>query len=99
MPDPVRAETLAEIQIAQKRIATTHCNPDSYNTCTENFEGQREVCKQESCDARALLLGEVQNDILKAKDVSELSVDEAKKLLSLSQKEYSNFISLDSDAD
>ena len=88
VPNPIRAETLAEIQIAQERIATTHCSPDSYNTCTEDFEGQREACKQESCDARALLLGEVQNDMLKSKDISELSVDEAKQLLTLSQTEY-----------
>lgn len=59
IPNPVRETTLASLDEGKRIINTTGCTPEIYNNCTEKFESQRDICKKESCDARASLIGEL----------------------------------------
>jgi hypothetical protein len=48
IPNPLRAETILDLRAAQKVVATTHCSPEEYNQCTDIFETERELCKEEA---------------------------------------------------
>lgn len=85
IPNPVRADTLAYVWAAQETIATTGCWPEEYNTCTENFELQRQNCRDQSCQDRLTLALAVWNQ----SEIIPENIQEAIRLLEESNNGYS----------
>jgi len=88
-PDPIRADTQACLNEAQRLIHEVWISADPYNSLTESFESQRETCRQNMCDLRGSLSEDISR--LLTTPIEEMTPEELQEGLQYTQEEYQNF--------